>query len=524
MFKFGIKNFRRLSEVGPIEIKPITFLVGRNSSGKSSFLRTFPLLRQSVMTRTSAPILWYGDLVDFGSFQGSVFCNDISKDISFSFGLPSIQTSWHFYSRAGRYISPSSMRKYEDVSIEYSIQYADEKTRVSRISLSVGSADLIANIELGTAGDIVTLSINGENRIKEFSGTPVFGVGSFFPSFYVRSPSAAKETSPVFSGVPEIVNNKLAEKIKRFLGDDVEPEDIYRICDYLLSHQGGEDLFDQKIDTRSRQFLFRKFQSLGETERKSIREETKKLSLLYHLFPMLESASEAFERYLDGTLYIGPARARSERYYRYQDLAVSEINPDGKNFPMFLLSLTSKQFEGLSSWIERLYGYRLHLGRSSGHISIEIGDSYGKTNVVDTGYGVSQILPVLGQIWWAENGTHRNVALPESRPSLVAIEQPELHLHPAHQALLADALAEVVAQASSRKNSTPIHYMIETHSESLINKVGELIFQKRINHEDVQILIFEPHKEDRRATSVRVAKYQEDGQLSDWPYGFFQPD
>ena len=39
--KFGIKNLRRLRNVPPIELKPITLLVGRNSSGKSSFLRLF---------------------------------------------------------------------------------------------------------------------------------------------------------------------------------------------------------------------------------------------------------------------------------------------------------------------------------------------------------------------------------------------------------------------------------------------------------------------------------------------------
>ncbi|TQQ21711.1 AAA family ATPase, partial [Vibrio cholerae] len=46
-----VRNFRSFSNSDKnsfIEIKPLTVLLGKNSSGKSSFLRTFPLLRQSV--------------------------------------------------------------------------------------------------------------------------------------------------------------------------------------------------------------------------------------------------------------------------------------------------------------------------------------------------------------------------------------------------------------------------------------------------------------------------------------------
>lgn len=81
MIRFGVKNLRRLKAVDPVSIKPITVLVGRNSSGKSTFLRSFPLLRQSIATRSSSPILWYGDLVDFGSFQEVVSDKELNETI-----------------------------------------------------------------------------------------------------------------------------------------------------------------------------------------------------------------------------------------------------------------------------------------------------------------------------------------------------------------------------------------------------------------------------------------------------------
>ncbi|WP_445954446.1 AAA family ATPase [Thauera sp. SDU_THAU2] len=64
--------------------------------------------------------------------------------------------------------------------------------------------------------------------------------------------------------------------------------------------------------------------------------------------------------------------------------------------------------------------------------------------------GYRKFLPVLGQIWWARNRTvSRNSRTPLA---LLAIEQPELHLHPAHQALLADALV----------GEAPLHHHIRS--------------------------------------------------------------
>ncbi|MEY3966310.1 MAG: hypothetical protein RL263_1479, partial [Bacteroidota bacterium] len=43
MFKVGVKNFRQFQELDPLEIKPITFLVGRNNSGKSTLVKAIIL-------------------------------------------------------------------------------------------------------------------------------------------------------------------------------------------------------------------------------------------------------------------------------------------------------------------------------------------------------------------------------------------------------------------------------------------------------------------------------------------------
>ena len=69
----GIKRLRSLYDLSPpLELRPITILLGKNSAGKSSFARLFPLLRQSVERRKQSPILWFGDLVDYGSLTQAI--------------------------------------------------------------------------------------------------------------------------------------------------------------------------------------------------------------------------------------------------------------------------------------------------------------------------------------------------------------------------------------------------------------------------------------------------------------------
>lgn len=76
--KIRIRNLRSLKDTGEVELKPLTLLVGKNSSGKSTFLRVFPLFKQTLETNTNEPILWYSSrYVDFGSFNESL--NKLAK-------------------------------------------------------------------------------------------------------------------------------------------------------------------------------------------------------------------------------------------------------------------------------------------------------------------------------------------------------------------------------------------------------------------------------------------------------------
>ena len=64
-----LTNYRKFKDTGVIHLKPITFLVGANSSGKSSFLKFFPLLKQSLGVNRNGTFLWYSSDVDFKDFR-----------------------------------------------------------------------------------------------------------------------------------------------------------------------------------------------------------------------------------------------------------------------------------------------------------------------------------------------------------------------------------------------------------------------------------------------------------------------
>jgi AAA15 family ATPase/GTPase len=70
----SVKNFKSLKETGMLRLKPITLLVGPNSSGKTALLQTILVLKQTLESRNiKTPLVLRGKYVDLGSFKETVF-------------------------------------------------------------------------------------------------------------------------------------------------------------------------------------------------------------------------------------------------------------------------------------------------------------------------------------------------------------------------------------------------------------------------------------------------------------------
>ncbi|WP_245432455.1 AAA family ATPase [Rhizobium sp. WW_1] len=469
-------------------------------------------------------MLWYGDLVDFGSFETVLSRDSKSKAIYFSYEIDELQLEDRtlFVEAFGYFRRQGFQTTITGINYKVGIERRGERTRISSISIGIKSPPLQIELEVDDNNNVKRIDVNGNDLISAVTPLRInISAGTLFPELRF---ARAKEdlNKDIWGGnSANAVFPALSRLLRKVIDQRTRDKSIADISSRLIVSGLADRAKFRQIGAAQGKTVGRLFDSLASSPPGSTTYEQIALLVNAAALPNLfRSISSHLRSIFSATLYIGPARARSERYYRYQDLAVSEIDPDGKNFPMFLNSLRVSQVQEFSDWVRKLFGYGVSLSRSTGHISINLTNGGDETNIVDVGYGVSQILPVLGQIWWARN----RVISRESRSplSLLVIEQPELHLHPAHQALLADALVGDATASIERNNSAGrMHYVVETHSETLVNRLGEFIAAKRVDPSEVQVILFEPD-DDGTTTKVRTVEYNSDGALIDWPYGFFQ--
>ena len=116
-----LTNYRKFKDTGVIHLKPITFLVGANSSGKSSFLKFFPLLKQSLGVNRNGTFLWYSSDVDFKDFLNTVHNGKGNIDISFTLSSQNLRFQ-RFRRRANvKGLSEEDIAKTVEISVKLEI-------------------------------------------------------------------------------------------------------------------------------------------------------------------------------------------------------------------------------------------------------------------------------------------------------------------------------------------------------------------------------------------------------------------
>ncbi len=500
---FGVKNLRCLSDTGLVPIKPLTLLVGRNSSGKSTFLRAFPLLRQSVESPRRSPILWsHPSYVDFGSIETAT--NERARDQGVTFRFAARMSGAGFVGEPrcelamtlGTGEGGARVAAYE-VSVEgRSAQIVfDEDRRVT--GLRVGGRDFLSEVRplwLAGAAKLI-LSPEGDASMR---------------AAYV----------PVVRGSPSRWQN--------VDGSLFWPLDLHLTTSYGISTLDMGDAARTaclgSLDatwTALREALRGRGLDpavLGSDDRK--REELADLVLLARLPDVLSSFDEVVSDFMSRVAYLGPRRAVGERQYLRSEISVDELLPRGENLPQLLASLDPARMADFARFTRESLGFEPKLGGQGLNIEILIKQAGASEhqNIADIGFGYAEVLPLCASIWLNMLASGRS-----PRTSLLALEQPELHLHPAHQARLARMLAAAVSTAKATQ--APAEWtglLVETHSEALVNGLGMLVRAKRLDPEDVQIVVFEQDPMTRE-TSLRFAGYKESGALRDWPFGFLAP-
>ncbi len=522
-----LKNFRSLKDTELQTLSPITLLVGENSSGKSSFLRAFPLLKQSIKKRTSGPILWSGDVddyVDFGSFEETV-TNDNSDQIKFrfKFDLDSLSRYHKFL-----LLDDDSENNIENIDFEITITTLKSKDYVAFFSLTINS--------FSVSFDILNGNIKFDENF-EYTANKNLNRDNFNHKIEMSLPRFVSQKCHAFSfDLPNIDDlwNELSDRLSESV--NIADMDFYLFRN-VIGTMGRMLLRNKKIENLNENIDNKRYMSfkddflmyynglLGLVKEDIRLKNIIKLCYVYLIFPEID---DYILNYFRNVHYIAPLRATAERYYRLRNLAVDEVDYQGKNLAIFINSLSQKQIKDFNTWTSNHFGFSVSTGKSGGHLSllIKLNNSDKLINLSDTGFGYSQVLPIITQLWELSTRHYKSLKTYYYDSSLllplvVAIEQPELHLHPAVQAKLAKAFIACIDLA--RKNGYQLQLLLETHSETIVNYLGKAVAMKKLNPEDVSIILFEKNQQTG-VTTVRNSSYDNEGYLENWPYGFFNTE
>ena len=208
-----------------------------------------------------------------------------------------------------------------------------------------------------------------------------------------------------------------------------------------------------------------------------------------------------------------PVRSKPRRTY---DPSRTTLDPEGDYSPMYLANIS---FQDRTMWKDlksRLEDFGKSAGlfdeisirflgkRNSEPFQVQV-RKFGarlkgpQRNLIDVGYGVSQVLPLITEL------------LRQNDTPMFLLQQPEVHLHPSAQA----ALGSLFCQVASRDRQL----IIETHSDHLLDRVRMDIRDSaaQLKPDDVSILFFERRDLDVHIHSLRL---DEEGNVLGAPEGY----
>ena len=211
----------------------------------------------------------------------------------------------------------------------------------------------------------------------------------------------------------------------------------------------------------------------------------------------------------DHVIYLGPLRSPPQRSYVVSGGSRASTGIHGQFMPNILYR-DNGTLRSVNRWFDELeLDYQLAVPRLSSQVEL-IGEQASITlldkrrtevTLVDVGFGINQVLPVIIE----------GVAAPPG--SIICVEQPEIHLHPRLQAKLADMVVETAQQGKQ--------WIIETHSEMLIRQIQTRIADPRdsLSVEDVSVIYVLRGNESSTTEYMEMDEYGEF--IKNWPDGFF---
>ncbi len=208
----------------------------------------------------------------------------------------------------------------------------------------------------------------------------------------------------------------------------------------------------------------------------------------------------------DRLLHLASVRAPLRALYETQ-LTESVMDTDGVDAPLLLNEFAGLE-DAVSSWYaEQLGAPGLRIASEASSFHLELGGSQAPHNLARAGQGLQQVLPIVTYL--------HGVALGVVSKSILVLEEPELHLHPAAHG----AIADLAVRAIDARPDTQV--LLETHSENLILRLRRRVASGELDPDRVNLLWFD---NVAGISTMREIRIRTDGTVTAWPSGVFQED
>ena len=532
-----IENFKGIRNPITVNFKPITLLFGPNSAGKSTIVQTLHYALEIFERNNLDPDRTSigGKAVDLGGFETLVYNHDVSKSIrlKIELDLQDEDLPQYFDGYEDMGLSQFSDKQTGEIpmrtvsaAVEVSVKWNHQLSRPVLFQYRVDMNGVhLATIETTDDGKQVFLSkINPINPVFLENISPDEAIG-IIERYFVEESAVEDEFEKLGPIFPALMTNF---KMERGVAGLTQP----------IGVAGTGTAMPQW----GRALEFHGPVWADETDR------IDEGNLLMCLSALIVGPGELVRDGLKKMCYIGPIREIPPRNF------TPEKSPDPSRWSSGLkgwdiLYTAEKRFvEQLNRWLnqeDRLNaGYSIEVKRfreigEDDPISVIINEGVGleemdiiqtrmseipiksrvtirdeKTGIElmpqDVGIGISQTLPVI-------------ISALHIKEGILAIEQPELHIHPALQVALGDLFI-------SRSRESQVCFLLETHSEHLM-----LRFLRRIRETDEgnlppgkdplrpdQLAVYYVEQGDRGVSAFPI-RISEDGEFIDsWPKGFFE--
>jgi len=588
-----LQNFKSVTNA-TVELRPLSVVVGRNSSGKSTLLQSVLALAQAVRNRSdSSQFPLNGEYVRLGtfgevlSFQNDNEAPEIEIGFSVAAGARSPRVrpgraaregeQWSLISWTGHLTAPEDKSNgfATLTAFQFSIATRNDSSEGARVSLDVslvrGGIDrnnprpvaveprpfTLDRSILWVDGRIVDLTSGKSSRVDSVTVTGGLPTAAFrqetrfvvyarqWWDVYNQTLNEAVKEQKIKNGVQiaegktvKLKNNAIdiaADDFTEAFDFERDPIRWFESDDRLTILNAGMSRLQRFFERRTNRLTEKQriavaesLASLGEAEfntrlKKALSKNTWIDELVQEdigneIGGDLWAATRNAEVLFRDLQYLGPLRESPQVHYNPGPSRI-DLGTKGEYAAAVLHAHRNREIitplprgdsarmplgQALNLWLVELgladEAKATDRGRLGIGLTVSPVGSGRDVDLTSVGIGVSQVLPVLLLCLLARKG------------SVVLIEQPELHLHPAMQLRLADFL---LACARSGRQ-----ILIETHSEHLVNRLRLHVAQDEssVTSDLVQLLFAE---QENGVTSYRASQINPLGGISeDWPRGF----